>query len=96
MNTQFLTATDFANYDLMKALHITAPKTYAGDIKAFANFKVAPRKVFSFCKCLETSYLYLNVSVDECSKTAQVLAASRYRQPCEPTATIKRHRKTNA
>ena len=37
-----------------KALAITAPKTYAGDIKAFAN-KVASRKTFILlCKCIET------------------------------------------
>ncbi len=32
-----------------------------------------------------------------CGKSPALrVAAKRYRQPCEPTATIKRHRKTNA
>lgn len=34
--------------------NITAPKTYAGDIKAFANSRSLRETYFHFCKCIET------------------------------------------
>ena len=49
-----LVATEIINKLDVGAQLITAPKTYAGDIKAFAN-KAASRKSFILlCKCVET------------------------------------------
>ena len=53
MNTQFLTATDFANYNLMKALHITAATQkwrFGGKIELCASNKVS---AWLTMKCFE-------------------------------------------
>jgi hypothetical protein len=38
----------------LKAQQVTAPKTYAGDIKAFANKAASRKKFILLCKCIET------------------------------------------
>jgi hypothetical protein len=59
---------------------LTAPKTYAGDIKAFAK-AVPSGKTFIYALQMHRNIVSLNKRFGrQCFKTAQVLAAKRYTQ----------------